>query len=196
MDTYQQIREWLAEMKAKIAAIEARLDKYDEATGRSQADTEAKRRRRGMHSMAIIPAAVQQSPVASAVVALTASAIIGAMVVTHPGGGGVRDTERGVIAGQRPPAPTAEALPPRDLRRPEAAPPVSVRPVPSTPAPKSPPKAQTEVQTVDLKPVRRSHQRLQPAAAPMSTEEASDPPACVVRVVVVLHLRVRLCRQS
>jgi hypothetical protein len=195
MDRYERLVEKVADLEAHLKVLKAEMRQYAEDTDRDRAETEAQRRRWDMRFPTLIPVvAATQSPVASAGVALIVSAIIGAIVVTHPGGGGVRDTEPGVIAGQRPPAPTAEALPPRDLRRPEAAPPVSVRPVPSTPAPKSPPKAQTEVQTVDLKPVRRSHQRLQPAAAPMSTEEASDPPACVVRVVV-LNLRVRLkCR--
>lgn len=195
MDRYERLVEKVADLEAHLKALKAEMRQYAEDTDRDRAETEAQRRRWDMRFPTLIPVvAATQSPVASAGVALIVSAIIGAIVVTHPGGGGVRDTEPGVIAGQRPPAPTAEALPPRDLRRPEAAPPVSVRPVPRTPAPKSPPKAQTEVQTVDLKPVRRSHQRLQPAAAPMSTEETINRPSCVVRVVV-LDLRVRLqCR--
>lgn len=199
MDSHQQLRQWLAEVKVIVARMEAELDKHDEDTGRNRAETEAKRRRRGMHSMAIIPAAVgtlataakQQSPVASAAVALTASAIIGAMVVTHPGGGVTRDTESGVIAGQRPPATAMEPRPPRSLTRPKEPAPVSIRPVRKKPAPQPPPK----VQTVDLKPVRAPTRAVTRNTAPMSAMRATaDRPACAADLRLVKIARVRLCR--
>lgn len=195
MDSRQQLRQWLAELKVIVARMEAELDKHDEDTDRSQAETEAKRRRRGMHSMALLPAVVaggaavaKQSPVASAAIALTASAVIGAMVVTHPGGSGPHDTAPGVIAGRRPPAPTADALPPRQMRRPEAVPPLKIRPARNSPAPQ--PKAAP--QTVDLKPVRALPPRRPADGAPMSAmRETADRPAHGVRVRA-LGLRVRL----
>lgn len=154
-------------------------------------DAEARRRRRGMH-LAVIPAglglavAAKENPVASGIAALTASAIIGAIVLMPPGqGGDPRDTAPGVIAG-----PQAPASPPGHPRQePPPPPPVNLRPAPTEPSPQTPPKTQT----ADLRPAptRRGPVDVTPITEQQTPDVARQ--ACIrVRVTGVLAVRL-LC---
>lgn len=205
MDSYQRLIDKVADLEAELADLKLELREYAEDTDRDRAEEDADRRRRGMHSLALLPAVVaggvavaKQSPMASAAVALTASGIIGAVVLMPPGNGGApHDTAPGVITGQQPPAQTDEVPPRRTMRRPEAAPPVSVRP------PRTVPDVQPSALalTVDLTPVRKHpprHPAKKAQAHVASTTKAAKPQAggikAKVRLVRVVGGDVRLCR--
>lgn len=211
LEKFQQIRD---RGKRIIASGQRQVDEGTEVVEAAEemiaaieggvTDAEARRRRRRMHALALIPAGIagravvaKQNPVASGVLALTASAILGAIVFMPPGpGGNPHDTAPGIIAGpEAPPAPAAPPGRPESRTRREAAPPVSLRPERPAPAPQAPP----QTQTFDLELVRVPAPRRPVDVTPVTAQPeqmAMDVPrlACIrVQVPSVVAVRL-LCR--
>jgi hypothetical protein len=206
LEKFQQIRD---RGKRIVASGQKQVDEGTEVVEAAEemiaaieggvTDAEARRRRRGMHALALIPAGIagraviaKQNPVASGVLALTASAILGAIVLMPPGHGNPHDTAPGVIAGPEAPAPTAPPERPESSR--EATPPVSLRPERPAPAPQAPP----QTQTIDLELVRVPAPRRPVDVTPVTAQPEQMPMdmprlACI-RVQVPGAVAVRLCR--